>query len=221
MKKQPSRLSISLILLLGVTLACNLTSGDSGAEPPSVPAATQSATQVLSASSATPVQEVNPDPSATPIASPTRAATPKPTDTPVTQSGAPKVSNNGGFGDCPDNLTCDSSFSSETLSSVSAHFTYSDKDGDGVANVVFSIWDSNESVKFYEKTEVNPLYCTFGGDGPCNAWTFENGAFRWYSGGPAVEPGDYVIIITINGTTPDENGNTEGQMRHFFSISAP
>ena len=90
-----------------------------------------------------------------------------------------------------------------------------------VDHVVFEIWDSNESVKFYERRENNPVYCTFGGDGPCNSWTFENGAFRWTAGGAAVEPGDYVVVMTIIGTTPDENGNTQGQLRHFFRIEAP
>jgi hypothetical protein len=104
---------------------------------------------------------------------------------------------------------------------VNAHFTDSDKNGDGVEYVNFSIWDTNESVKFYERTERSPIYCTFGGDGPCNGWIYENGAFRWSSGGDAVQPGDYVVVMIIKGTTPDENGNSEGQMRHYFAISAP
>jgi hypothetical protein len=155
------------------------------------------------------------------VAPPPPTPTPKPTTTPETRGSSPVVSNNGGFGDCPLNLTCDSSFSAASLSAVNAHFTDSDKNGDGVEYVNFSIWDSNESVKFYERTERSPIYCTFGGDGPCNGWIYENGAFRWTSGGDAVQPGDYVVVMIIKGTTPDENGDSEGQMRHFFSISAP
>jgi hypothetical protein len=155
------------------------------------------------------------------VAPPPPTAIPTLTKTPATQGSAPKVSNNGGFGDCPLNLTCDDSFSSESLSAVNAHSTDSNTNGDGVDYVIFSIWDSNESVKFYERTEKTPLYCTFGGNGPCNGWTYEAGAFRWSSGGDPVEPGDYVVIMTIKGTTPDENGNDEGQLRHFFRITAP
>lgn len=155
------------------------------------------------------------------VAPPPPTVTPKPTNTPETRGSAPIVSNNGGFGDCPLNLTCESSFSAASLAAENAHFVDSDKNGDGIEYVNFSIWDTNESVKFYERTERTPIYCTFGGDGPCNSWIYENGAFRWSSGSDAVQPGEYVIVTIIKGTTPDENGNSEGQMRQYFSISAP
>ncbi len=155
------------------------------------------------------------------VAPPPPTPTPKPTTTPETRGSSPVVSNNGGFGDCPSNLTCESSFSAASLSAENAHFIDLDKNGDGVEFMNFTIWDSNESIKFYERTERTPIYCTFGGDGPCNSWIYENGAFRWSSGGDAVQPGEYVIVIIIKGTTPDENGNSEGQMRQYFSISAP
>ena len=329
MKKQYSRLWISLSFLLGAALACNLTSGSGGPDQQPAPIANEvSGVEVLednSSSSATPTQTPAVDPSNTPIASPTKGsvkpltasdtlvptpkplcstltnlkvrsgpgtayeppitavepgtrlipfgfnpvgvpggswvlvspdygaftgwvsasadfltcnitlttlptvevapppptATPKPASAPTTQGRSPQVSNNGGFGDCPLNLTCEDSFSSESLSAVNARLTGSTTNGDGVEYVNFSIWDSDESIRFYDRTEKSPVYCTFGGDGPCNGWTYEDGAFRWYPGGEAVEPGDYVVVMIIKGTTQDENGTFKGQMRHFFSITAP
>jgi len=237
MKKQYSRLWISLSFLLGAALACNLTSGSGGPDQQPAPIANEvSGVEVLednSSSSATPTQTPAVDPSNTPIESPTKGSvkpltasdtlvpTQKPASAPTTQGRSPQVSNNGGFGDCPLNLTCEDSFSSESLSAVNARLTGSTTNGDGVEYVNFSIWDSDESIRFYDRTEESPVYCTFGGDGPCNGWTYEDGAFRWYPGGEAVEPGDYVVVMIIKGTTQDENGTFKGQMRHFFSITAP
>jgi hypothetical protein len=155
------------------------------------------------------------------VAPPPPTATPKPTSTPNTQGSAPRVSNNGGFGDCPQNLVCETSFSPETLYVEDVRSTSSDTPGDGVDFVKFTVWDSLESFKFYERTEEASLYCTFGGNGPCSGWIFENGAFRWYSGGDPVEPGDYVMIIEVQGTEPDDNGNSQGFMRFTFTISTP
>lgn len=155
------------------------------------------------------------------VAPPPPTATPQPTSTPNTQGAAPRVSNNGGFGDCPTNLVCENSFSPATLYTENVRSASSNEPGDGVEFVKFTVWDSLESYKFYERTERNSLYCTFGGDGPCNSWIYENGAFRWYSGGDPVIPDDYVMTIEIQGTTPDEFGNTQGFMRFTFTISAP
>jgi hypothetical protein len=155
------------------------------------------------------------------VAPPPPTATPKPTSTSATQGSSPKVSNNGGGGGCPENLICEISFSPTTLYVVNARHIDSDTNGNGVKNVHFSVWDSSETIQYYERTENFPVYCTFGGDGPCNGWIYEDGAFRWYSGGDAVEPGEYVVIIDIQGSTPDEFDNSAGQWRLSLTISAP
>jgi hypothetical protein len=155
------------------------------------------------------------------VAPPPPTPTPKPTTTPETRGSSPKVSNNGGGGECPQNLTCDITFSPASLYAVNAHFTDSQTNGDGIEYVRFSIWNESETFKYYERKEGNPVYCTFGGDGPCNGWIYEDGAFRWNSGGDAVEPGVYVVIIDIQGSTPDEFGNSAAQWNLSLTISAP
>lgn len=155
------------------------------------------------------------------VAPPPPTPTPTPTSTPNTQGSAPRVSNNGGFGGCPNNLICQTSFTPASLYAEDVRSASTNNPGEGVEYVHFSVWDAGESTKFYERKEVNPLYCTFGGDGPCNGWIFEDGAFRWYSGGDPVEPGEYVMVIIIQGTTPDDNGSTLGEMRQFFTITPP
>jgi hypothetical protein len=155
------------------------------------------------------------------VAPPPPTATPQPTSTPNTQGAAPRVSNNGGFGDCPFNLTCETSFSPASLYAEDIRSTSSNEPGDGVEFVKFTVWDSLETIEFYKRQEVNSLYCTFGGDGPCNGWIYENGSFRWYSGGDPVVPGDYVMTIEIQGTEPDDNDNSQGFMRFTFTISPP
>jgi hypothetical protein len=155
------------------------------------------------------------------VAPPPPTATPTPTSTPITQGSSPQVSNNGGGGECPQNLVCEINFTSATLYEVNAHSTDSETNGAGVNFVDFSIWNSDETVQYYQRRENFPVYCTFGGDGPCSGWIYEDGAFRWYSGEAAVEPGDYVVIIDVQGTTPDESGVSSGQWRLSLTISAP
>ncbi len=41
----------------------------------------------------------------------------------------------------------------------------------------------------------------FGGNGPCTPWVVENYNYQWKAGGPAVQPGEYLVRIegTVNG----------------------
>ncbi len=71
--------------------------------------------------------------------------------------------------------------------------------GSGIKNVVFTV-DKNGS-SFYTYTAPRETYCLFGGNGPCGAWVFEDYEYKWGSGGPVVEPGDYTVNID---PTPDQ-----------------
>jgi hypothetical protein len=155
------------------------------------------------------------------VAPPPPTATPTPTSTPATQGLSPKVSNNGGGGDCPQNLVCEINFSPATLYEVNAHLADSQTNGSGIKYVDFSIWDTDETTQYYARRENFPVYCTFGGDGPCSGWIYEEGAFRWYSGEDAVQPGEYLVIIDVQGSAPDDSGNSSGQWRLSLTISAP
>jgi hypothetical protein len=72
---------------------------------------------------------------------------------------------------------------------------------DDVDEVSFAVKQNDESV--YDTVEVNKAYCVFGGNGPCNPWTVEDGIFKWTPGGTPVEPGEYEmeIFATVNGET--------------------
>jgi hypothetical protein len=71
--------------------------------------------------------------------------------------------------------------------------------GDGVEQVSFTVIRDGNVV--YEITELTKDYCIFGGNGPCNPWVVENYNYQWKVGGPAVQPGEYLVRIegTVNG----------------------
>ncbi len=72
------------------------------------------------------------------------------------------------------------------------------KDGRGISSVNFAVNSSDDSQNFYRSTERNAGYCIFGGGEPdCNPWAYENGQFRWRSGGDPVVEGDYNLVITV------------------------
>jgi hypothetical protein len=155
------------------------------------------------------------------VAPPPPTVTPTPTLTPTVRPSAPQVSNGVPGGTCPENLTCGITFTPQTLAWVTAHFTNTTTDGEGVDYVYFAVKDQSESVIYYETTETNPAYCTFGGDGPCNGWIYENNAFRWYRNGDPILSGNYKLIIIIQGTTPDQFGNNQAFWQVDFTVTVP
>jgi len=116
-----------------------------------------------------------------------------------------QTSDPDGNGFCidPDSgFTCVGTFSDESLFQFRIL-----KDGvelgenDGVEQVTFAVKQNTDHV--YDITEVNKAYCVFGGNGPCNPWTVEDGVFEWTLGGTPVEAGEYEmeIFATVNGET--------------------
>lgn len=73
--------------------------------------------------------------------------------------------------------------------------------GDGVENVSFEVLDK-DGKSVYSIVEQARAYCIFSGNGPCNPWVVENYIYQWKAGGPAVQPGVYLVNIqaTVNGT---------------------
>lgn len=67
--------------------------------------------------------------------------------------------------------------------------------GTGVKNVTFSVTENGNPNFSYTYTDPHQAYCLFGGNGPCGSWVFEDYVYKWGSGGPTVEPGDYTVSI--------------------------
>jgi len=73
-----------------------------------------------------------------------------------------------------------------------------DKDGRGITSVEFIVESLDETVEYYRRTEINPGYCIFaGGEPDCNPWIFENGQYKWSTGGDPVEKGNYLLTVIV------------------------
>ena len=72
---------------------------------------------------------------------------------------------------------------------------------DGVEQIAFNIKKNGDLI--YSLIEKNAAYCVFGGNGPCNDWTVEDGFYKWTAGRTPVEPGEYEmeVFATMNGET--------------------
>jgi hypothetical protein len=71
--------------------------------------------------------------------------------------------------------------------------------GDGIDNVYFRIVDSQDTT-VHERTEQNPLYCTFGGGDDlqnCDIWRFSENNNSWPGGIPVENGGTYRLQVTI------------------------
>ncbi len=97
------------------------------------------------------------------------------------------------------------------------------KDGRGIASVEFAITSPNGDVTYYDRTENNPGYCTFGGGEPdCNPWIVEGGQYKWKEGGQPVKSGKYGLTITVtadNGQVGDWLWNSNSH--NSITIDAP
>jgi len=65
----------------------------------------------------------------------------------------------------------------------------------GMEYVIFRVQTLDRDT-IYEVEEVTSSYCIFGGNGPCNAWIVDNGAY-WWPNGIQVQEGVYHIEIEI------------------------
>jgi hypothetical protein len=75
------------------------------------------------------------------------------------------------------------------------------KDGRDITSVQFTVTSLDGNVVYYDHTENTAGYCIFGGGEPdCSPWVFENGQYRWVSGGEPVKPGNYQLTITVTAT---------------------
>jgi hypothetical protein len=57
---------------------------------------------------------------------------------------------------------------------------------------------TKEGHTVYTLVENIPAYCIFSGNGPCNEWVFEDGVYKWTSGGAPVEPGQYTVNVDVS-----------------------
>jgi len=83
---------------------------------------------------------------------------------------------------------------------------------DGVQPIPFKVTKDDQVV--YQIVEGVKDYCIFGGNGPCNEWTFEGGILKWPNGTP-VESGEYKLSIDV--TVNDQYSHWES----FFTLAVP
>jgi hypothetical protein len=87
-----------------------------------------------------------------------------------------------------------------------------DKDGRGITSVEFRVTSPDGGTIYYESRENTPGYCIFGGGEPdCNLWVYEDGQYKWSSGGDPVEEQSYQLLITANAE--------DGQVGQWFIVN--
>lgn len=207
----PGRMSGPVAALLLSLLAC-------GVVPrPQPPAPTPIVVTVVvtAASKATPSQQPSTEiPSVTeppePIATLTLAPPPKPAP--------PKTSTQAPDGNNMDNFRISLDFNPAYLLRVYVFYSEdpneqfkAKKDGRGIDSVDFKVTSVDGSKTYWKNSEKHAGYCIFGGGEPnCNPWTFEDGQYKWKSGGAPVKSGNYGLTVTVN---PDNSDNGAGLWR--------
>ena len=83
----------------------------------------------------------------------------------------------------------------------------------GVEPISFTVTKGDKTV--YSTVESVGAYCIFGGNGPCNDWTFEGGTLKWKPGGAPVKSGEYKLAIDV--TVKGESSHWES----FFTLNVP
>ncbi|MDX1438126.1 MAG: hypothetical protein R3335_15045 [Anaerolineales bacterium] len=95
-------------------------------------------------------------------------------------------------------------------------------DGDGIASVRFQVTDSSTGEVVRDHTENLPGYCIFGGGEPgCNPWIFEDGAYRWESGGEPIRTGEYRVWVIMELSVPVSGSGGTVDWIANYQISAP
>lgn len=199
-------LGASCILLLLLS-GCNL--------PASPPISTQTPLVVtVVVTAANEVTPTGPTSTGMPSTSTPTELAPTPTFAPPPKPASPKTSAETPDGSDIENFRVSFDFSRDYFLRVYVFYSEdpneqfkAKKDGRGIASVDISVTSADGGTSYYERTERNAGYCAFGGGEPdCNPWTFEDGQYRWKSGGPPVKSGSYGLTVTV---TPD-NGNSAG-----------
>ena len=185
-------------LLLSI-LACGLPS-----RPPP-PTAVVVTVLVTAASTVTPTQPAHTE---TPAATEPVATLPTLTLAPPPKPAPPKTSAQTPDGSNMENFRISLDFNRDYFLRVYVFYSEdpneqfkAKKDGRGIAKVDFKVASADGGKTYFKNTEQNAGYCIFGGGEPdCNPWTFEDGQYKWKSGGLPVKSGNYALTITV---TPD------------------
>jgi hypothetical protein len=95
------------------------------------------------------------------------------------------------------------------------------KDGRNITSVQFAITSLDGDVTYYDHTENIAGYCVFGdGEPDCSPWIFENGQYKWASGGDPLQPGNYKMTITVT-ADDDEVGEWFWDSNNPVTITLP
>jgi hypothetical protein len=95
------------------------------------------------------------------------------------------------------------------------------KDGRDITSVQFTVTSLDGDVVYYDRTENTAGYCIFGGGEPdCSPWIYENGQYKWESGGDPVQPGNYQLTITVT-AEDDQVGVWFWDSKNPISITLP
>jgi len=129
---------------------------------------------------------------------------------------APEVTDSPPEGSFPEQWSWELDFSKDYFLRMRVFDTTQGEqvDGNGIAEVKFSVFDSENNL-IYQHTEQTAGYCIFGGGEPdCNPWTIEDLTYKWGPGGPAVQSGDYLVNVEVAGA----DGSTFGNWRVNFTL---
>ena len=193
-------LSIFIVFVMACTF---FTASPETSEPPQ-PEATETQAEVESTTppgaTATEPEQVTSEPA-------TEVPTVAPTVAPPPQPVRPSAQSSNSSGTCGSGETYDCSVA--FTDGFPMQFILL-KDGqeigaaDGVQSVDFRVDQNGNTI--YSTTENNAAYCMFGGDGPCS-WILEDNVYKWGSGGPPIEAGDYKVNIDAIVNTADGDFN--------------
>jgi hypothetical protein len=126
---------------------------------------------------------------------------------PSTSQASPGTGN--GFCVDPDSgLECVGFFSDESLFQFQIFRNGRELgENDGVGPVSFTITRNGDLV--YSHVENNVPYCIFGGNNQCNSWVFEDGVYKWESGGNLAKSGKYKVGVDVNVDGDDSHWEAE------------
>lgn len=122
---------------------------------------------------------------------------------------APRLAESAPEGSFPETWQWELDFNSSYLLRVKVFDTTTGTtgDGDGIAEVAFTVIDPDGTV-VYERTERTAAFCIFGGGEPnCNPWIIEDFVYKWQTGGPAAVSGDYQVNVVVQSTDGLYTGN--------------
>jgi hypothetical protein len=122
---------------------------------------------------------------------------------------APQVAESAPEGSFPETWQWELDFNPIYLLRVKVFdtLTGSTGDGDGIAEVAFTVIDPDGAVVL-QRTEQTAGFCIFGGGEPnCNPWIIEDYVYKWQPGGAPAVSGDYQVNAVAQSTDGLETGN--------------